>query len=312
MGKRAGPVKEPPSDDRAPEGRPANPSVMSEPHGLGVRPTAEPSLDEGGTSTADIREGIEQTRSAMGGTLGALQEKLSPSNVKDQVKESVQEHIEDAKRAIRAATVGKVETMIRDTGNTLSEARQTFWDTVRENPVPAALSAIGLTWLFLNRGGRGHTGRTPRFEGRQAGFQDERYGSGFASNGGERFEEGSTGAVQRLKEGAVEAAEVAQRKVGDIASTASEAAGRVADQAQVQARRVEQAFGRWMRQNPVAIGAVALAAGTAVGLALPRTDKEDQLLGHARDSMVDRAQQMASQAVGEVREHLTESQPQPH
>ena len=268
---------------------------MSEPDGLGVRPTAEPSLEEGGASTADIREGIEQTRSAMGGTLGALQEKLSPSNVKDQVKESVQEHIEDAKRAIRAATVGKVETMIRDTGNTLSEARQTLWNTVRENPVPAALSAIGLTWLFMNRGGRGHRGRAPRFEGRQ-----------------ERFEEDSTGAVQRFKDGAAEAAEVAQRKVGDIASTASEAAGRVADQAQVQARRVEQAFGRWMHENPVAIGAVALAAGTAVGLALPRTDKEDQLLGHARDSMVDRAQQMASQAVGEVREHLTESQQQPH
>lgn len=310
MGKGAGPVKEPPSAGGVP-GILANPSLMSEPDRLG--PTAEPSPEQGVTSTADIREGIEQTRSAMDGTLGALQEKLSPSNVKQQVKESIQEHIEDAKRAIRAATVGKVETMMRDTGNTLSEARQTLWNTVRENPVPAALSAIGLTWLFLNRGGRGHRSRAPRFEGRQAGFEDDGYGRGLASRGGDgRFEEGSTGAVQRLKDGAAEAADVAQRKVSDIASTASDAAGRVADQAQVQARRVEQAFGRWMHQNPVAIGAVALAAGTAVGLALPRTDKEDQLLGHARDSVVDRAQQMASEAVGEVREHLTESQQQPH
>jgi hypothetical protein len=51
---------------------------------------------------------------------------------------------------------------------------------------------------------------------------------------------------------------------------------------------------------------LALAAGTAIGLALPRTEKEDQLLGSARDTVVDRAQELASEAVDTVRERLSD------
>jgi len=69
---------------------------------------------------------------------------------------------------------------------------------------------------------------------------------------------------------------------------------------------VEQAVGRWMEESPLAIGVVALATGTAIGLALPRTEKEDQLLGSARDTVVDRAQELASEAVDTVRERLTD------
>jgi hypothetical protein len=61
-----------------------------------------------------------------------------------------------------------------------------------------------------------------------------------------------------------------------------------------------------MDDNPVALGAVALAAGTALGLALPRTEKEDRLLGSARDTVVDRAQELASEAVDTVRERITD------
>jgi hypothetical protein len=40
------------------------------------------------------------------------------------------------------------------------------------------------------------------------------------------------------------------------------------------------------RENPLAIGALALAAGVGVGLLLPSTQREDELLGSARDRMV--------------------------
>jgi hypothetical protein len=233
------------------------------------------------------------------GTLGELQERLSPSHVKEQVRESVKEAIEETKTALRAATVGKVETMIRDTGSTLNEAGQSLWTTIRNNPMPAALSAIGLTWLFLNRGGRGDGGR--RYE---TGFEPEGYGRGYGEHPGLGSRAGT--AVQQVKERASDAMESAQQKAGDLVSTASETAERVVDQAQVQVRRVEHVVGRWMDDNPVALGAMALAAGTALGLALPRTEKEDRLLGSARDTVVDRAQELASEAVDTVRERITD------
>lgn len=297
MGKRAGPVK----DREASTTRSRQTRGATAPAGLTESEAPLPASDSAETRGAEapeeIRENIQQTRAELDGTLGELQERLSPSHVKEQVRESVKETIQETKTALRAATVGKVETMIRETGNTLHEARQSIWTTIRENPVPAALSAIGLTWLFLNRGGT-DGGRY------QSGFEPDEYGRGYGENRGVGSRAGS--AVQQVKDLASNAAESAQHQAGELASAASETAGRVADRAQVQVRRVERAMGQWMEENPVALGALALAAGTAIGLALPRTEKEDQLLGSARDTVVDRAQELASEAVDTVRERLSD------
>jgi ElaB/YqjD/DUF883 family membrane-anchored ribosome-binding protein len=315
MGKRAGPVKDA-GTSRGRSRHSPGVATASGPPNDSEEPVAP---DTGGAATeargaeapAEIRENIEQTRVELDGTIGALQERLSPSHVKEQVRESVKETIEETKTALRAATVGKIETMIRDTGSTLNEARQSIWTTIRENPVPAALSAVGLTWLFLNRGGKSDAGRR-----RETGFEPQQYGRGYGEDRGVVADAGS--AVRQVKERASDAVESAQQKAGELVSTASETAGRVADRAQVQARRVEQAVERWMDDNPVALGAVALAAGTALGLALPRTEKEDRLLGGTRDTVVDRAQELASEAVDTVRDRITanvpnqESQQQTH
>jgi hypothetical protein len=58
-------------------------------------------------------------------------------------------------------------------------------------------------------------------------------------------------------------------------------------------RRAETQFERWMRENPLAVGAAALAVGAAVGLSAPATDTENAWLGEARDGLVDRVQDVA-------------------
>jgi hypothetical protein len=45
------------------------------------------------------------------------------------------------------------------------------------------------------------------------------------------------------------------------------------------------------QDNPLALGALALAAGVGVGLLLPSTDKEDELLGPARERLVSDARE---------------------
>ena len=312
MGKRTGSVKDAgtstgrPPPSRVPTTESDTPREVA--GSVAPQPAGDVAQAGGSEAPTEIRQNIEQTRAELDGTLGELQQRLSPSHVKEQVKESVKETIQETKAALRAATVGKVENMIRDTGSTLNEARQSIWTTIRENPVPAALSAIGLTWLFLNRGGNGEGRRYASRARYSSGFEPDEYGRGY----GEERDLGSRAgsAVQQVKQRASDVVGSAQEKAEKLASTASETAERVADQAQVQVRRVEQALGRWMEDNPVALGALALAAGTAIGLALPRTEKEDRLLGGARDTIVDRAQELATEAVDTVRDRLADVQPE--
>ena len=71
---------------------------------------------------------IERTRAGMGETVDAIQGRLSPENLKEQAKDRVKE-----------ATVGRAR-----------DARAGIAETVRANPLPAALTGIGLGWLLMS------------------------------------------------------------------------------------------------------------------------------------------------------------------
>jgi len=101
--------------------------------------------------TTEIRAGIEETRAEMSETIEAIQERLNPQHLKEQVKDQVREQFQEAKATVREATIGKAEDMARNVGNTIDEARYGLMETIRQNPVPAALVGLGLGWLFMNR-----------------------------------------------------------------------------------------------------------------------------------------------------------------
>ncbi len=71
--------------------------------------------------------------------------------VKESVKRDLQEAFTHAKTATRAATLGKIEDFATQVGDVMTNAKDTVVDTVRANPIPAALAGIGLVWLFMNR-----------------------------------------------------------------------------------------------------------------------------------------------------------------
>ena len=93
----------------------------------------------------EIRVEIRETRERIGDNLEQLGERLNPENIKEKVKQDV-----------RDATIGKVESMaqsaadqIDDARQTIDEARRTITDTVRENPIPAAM--VGRKILMKKR-----------------------------------------------------------------------------------------------------------------------------------------------------------------
>lgn len=283
-----------------------------------------------GTSSAEtdpeeIRAEIEETRAHMSGTIDEIQDRLSPTNIKDQ-----------AVGAVREATVGKAEDMVRGAGDAVTDARYGLMETVRQNPLPAALTGLGLVMLWRNRksGTQQHRGssRSSYYYGgpyesgydysrsggySQGGYQGGYQGSnqgGYGDQGGSSFGDKVGGAQDRVGEVAGQA----QQKVGQVAGQAQQAAGqavsqvqdtagRVAEQAQYKAQRLEDRFQQTLHESPLAVGAVAAALGAAVGLLLPETPQEERLMGSASSNLMHKAQETAQEKMQQVQQVAQET-----
>jgi ElaB/YqjD/DUF883 family membrane-anchored ribosome-binding protein len=70
--------------------------------------------------------------------------------------------------------------------------------------------------------------------------------------------------------------------------------------------KAEDQFERLLQNNPLAVGAVALAAGVGLGLLLPRSGREDRLLGEKRDKLLEQARERARGAQEDAK-HVMES-----
>lgn len=98
-------------------------------------------------------------------------------------------------------------------------------------------------------------------------------------------------AGERVSDATGQAQQQAQR-YGRQAQRQAQQYGR---QARRQARRAENKLEYWMEDNPLAVGAATLAVGAVAGLVLPRTNKEDELMGDTRDRVVHQAQDAAKE-----------------
>lgn len=352
---------------------------------------------------------IEQTRAEMSETVNAIQERLSPESLKEQAKDRVRE-----------ATVGRAEQAVSDAGDRAKEAGSSLVDTIRENPVPSALTGIGLAWLLMNRR-EGSASRQPRYDyygyertpygyrpyepaasydeepegsaaGRVVGRTRDKVGEAAvgvqdkageladraqdrAEQVGERARQtgstladtirenpvpvalagiglgwllmgnrrqqagqpslhrrrypyygestaggGSAGealgqarerageTAGRVQEKAGETAGQIGEKAGELAERTQEGADRLADRTQTGARRANEGLQRVLRENPLAVGALAVGVGAAVGLAVPETRKEHEVMGEARDNLLDRAQEKAQETKQKVQRVAEEAQ----
>jgi hypothetical protein len=224
-------------------------------------------------TTEAIRDDIEHTRAKMSGTIDEIQERLSPTRL-----------VNEAKETVREATVGKVTGMM----NSASDSAQGIVERIKENPMSAAMIGIGAWWLLGKLPG-GNSGRSSSSYGRQYGNYGNytadvepgrRESFGWSQHGGDAH-------------GIGEMAHDATERMSDYASRGQQRVGEMSDQ-------VEHQFSRWMRDNPLAVGAAAIAVGAAIGLAIPETERENQLIGETRDHIIDRAQDMATQKVQQV------------
>lgn len=241
------------------------------------------------------------------------------------VKEKVAEELSEAKHAVREATIGKVEHMVQSAQDTVSEAGNSMMHTIKSNPVPMALIGAGLAWLFVNNrrkssstvrfdsGSRYDTnGDTQRFDRPSDAFGEtvnksthrlsaavggatHRVGD-FASDTGHRIADVSHNAVDAMGRVAHNATDVA----GNIAHAAAEKSTQLARATRDGVVSLEQRTSNRYHSNPMAFGAAILAAGTAIGLAIPSTRREDQLIGGVRDQLMGKVGDLAHEALDKM------------
>jgi ElaB/YqjD/DUF883 family membrane-anchored ribosome-binding protein len=273
-----------------------------------------------------LRAEIAGTREELNETVEAIQEKLRAANIvastTDQVKRATTERVRNMAHAAEERTRGMVSQTKRTAGDVMDHVRRrpmsaallgfgAVWlltyvsrrgrdgfsdydsrrslsddswiddyetaeygilERLRDHPIPAALCGIGLTWLAISD--RGH-----RVERSYSGGEFD-----VAS-----VEEYDVSPVEESSS-VMDTARRAGQKVQEYASDATATVRRTTRQAQSQLQRV-------INENPLMVGAGALALGAAVGLSLPETEHENEWMGETRDNLVERAQNVARNAV---------------
>ncbi|HZM37213.1 MAG TPA: DUF3618 domain-containing protein [Burkholderiales bacterium] len=145
---------------------------------------------------------------------------------------------------------------LRHNGGT--EFVQNLGNQAKNNPMPVALMGIGLAWLMA-------TGRS----------------GGDALSSAESSWQGARERMGHAKETLSVTAQSTRERISGAAASAKETY-----------ERARGGYDSMMRDHPLALGAVGLAIGAVIAAALPRTRKEDELMGEQRDRLAGQAKEL--------------------
>lgn len=234
--------------------------------------------DEEQAEAIEIRADIEETRDEMGGTLQELGDRLEPGHLMQQAKDNV-----------RDATIGRVE----ETAKGMSDM---VIDTIKNNPIPAAIAGAGLALLWMNRSD-GHD-RYPYANDRARGVSAE---SGYQAHGG-------PGIGQKIGDAAGSVGDTVGGAVGSVKGTAEDAVGTVTQGGAQAVEEVGLRVDRFMQASPLAVGAIAVGAGVLAGSMIPETRHEQKILGDASRQVADTVRQTVDDVATKAEETLDETE----
>ena len=163
--------------------------------------------------------------------------------------------------------------MIRENG---SEWAREIGQTVRQHPVPVLIAGASVVWLAATLLG---SDARRRGERTSAGRDQDNGDGNFAQRDHTRRQSSAAHRDSRL----------------------SAAASRV----RTQAREAKGHFTTLVREQPLGLGALALAAGAIVGAALPVTEYERRTVGPMRDRALAKADELGRRQYEKVRDRLS-------
>jgi hypothetical protein len=268
----------------------------------------DPMRDTDDLSSREIRDNIRRTRAQMDATVDAIEEKLSPGEL-----------IHEAWSLFRGGSSSSVNRV---------------WRIAKQHPMPTAIIGLGLGWMVYESTGGNAVGtrraRYVRYEdewspegevptalesarrrasgaGRRVSAAGSAMASGLMGDASEMASD-AAGSVRRATETAGDKAselagqarEMASDVAGSVRRQASDLgrqASELGDQARRTVREARTGFWDTIEEQPLVVGAATLAAGLLVGLLLPSTGQEDELMGKTRDSLLDEVKELGQEAL---------------
>ncbi len=236
--------------------------------------------------TRELRAEIDRTREDLSETVNAIQDRLRPSTVASHAAESV-----------KHAAISKV----RDVADSDSVGY------MAANPVPMTMVAIGvagLAWLAT----AGRQAPQPRPYVRRDSSTPGRDWSTASKSASER--ESSYGYDDDATVSTPGRSYASSDRTGRSGDSAYGTGATDADRVGYGTRRPSEGSGlaylhRAWRQNPLMIGVAVAVAGAVLGLGVPETERENELMGETRDRMLDSVQDTVRDKVDQVQQAAT-------
>jgi ElaB/YqjD/DUF883 family membrane-anchored ribosome-binding protein len=258
--------------------------------------------------------------------------KQEASEVMTEAKKVAVEALHEAKDVatntfndVKDSALGAVHEKVDEIRENVRYVENEAVSFVRTNAVPLALIGIGIAWFVSNS-----RSREARWEGQYAPRGHGRWR--YPERAEDRALQGARGEISRARGATAEYADRArsatseyasragrwvnetEQSVGDVAGRVRGFAEREVEQAQGLARQAQRNVGimreragqelrhagDYSRQafeaHPLAVGAGAVAAGLFLGLVIPETRRENELLGPPRQRWVGGVRDVVSEA----------------
>jgi ElaB/YqjD/DUF883 family membrane-anchored ribosome-binding protein len=270
---------------------------------LGDSETGEITSEE----TQRLHSEIEETRENLGETIDAIQERLSLANLSEQVSEKVSDVIESAKDSVYDATLGKAVKFMKQARDGVMQT--SAGRTIMANPIPFALIGAGAAMLIYNGVGNKNKRsrragyRTPNYVGSGG---DQGKSAGMLNRATDTISDKAGNALDTISEKASGAYGSVTEIANKSYSGAADAANRAYDAVGEYGTAAKENLDHYIEEKPLAVAAAALAVGAAVGMAFPSTRYEGQLMGEARQNLLSKAEETASEFVDKAKQVATD------
>lgn len=201
----------------------------------------------------------------------------------EQTREDLSETVEAIQEKLRPSNIvsnaaSATTERVKDMAYSAADTAEEWWDAsggnglvarLKNHPMPALMAGIGLAWLAFSDGnGRRH----------RPSYASERNERNRVRPSNQRSDSsrGEHGLLESASEVGAQSREVLRRGRSNLELM--------------------------IRDYPLAVGAAAAVLGVTLGMVVPETERENELMGEARDNAIERAQEAASGAAARVKE----------
>lgn len=222
------------------------------------------------SSPEELEESIAQTQERIAESIDELTKRLNPARVKDQAVQSLNDSL----------NLKGLQHMVSDLRGSLSSGAKSsgvrLLEGVKHNPVSAALIGVGAGVIAVG--------------GVMAARTDS---TSYSSSSERTYDERLRGMMQTIESSNDNTASVRR----NVSQRMTESSNALQSSGKYTVQRAKDGLGHLLESQPLAVGAVALLAGAAIGLLLPRTRYEDSLMGERSDQLISQAKSKASEVV---------------